>query len=167
MTTITLNIPLSSFLQKYLTKKYGTEHDVNRRTWFGRYIIDLLDKNYRKSNVDLKKDSFYPVHVSSAIIKEVGFDMSATKLKLLEEMINKVFLNDLYSYINVSMGNELKFHNARHNSINKQNATQAIAQFLKFYDIHESELCQDSVYRNFNRVRKSDKNELLKKVSTS
>ncbi len=163
--TITLNIPLKSFLKKYLTHKYGEEHDISRRTWFGRYIIDILDKNYKKSNVDIKKDSFYPVHVSSCIIKEVGFDISATKLKLLSEMIYKVFLNDLYSYIEVSIGNNLSFFNEKHESINKQNVLQAISQFLKFYDINESELSPDSVYRNFYRERKSDKKEKKKKAT--
>ncbi len=124
--TITLNIPLKSFLKKYLTHKYGEEHDISRRTWFGRYIIDILDKNYKKSNVDIKKDSFYPVHVSSCIIKEVGFDISATKLKLLSEMIYKVFLNDLYSY----QMDEIKYQ-VTHKSGSKMLFKYSLKGFLK------------------------------------
>lgn len=155
---ITLNIPLKSYLKKYLTQKYGNTHCVSRRSWLGRYLVDLLDKNYRKTKADIKKEDFYPISIPSSIVKEVGFDISATKLKHLVEMIDKVFLNDLYSYIEVSVGSNLKFYNEEHESINKQNTLRAISQFLKFYTITEDEKSPDSIYRTFYRDRKSDKN---------
>lgn len=46
---ITLNLPLEPYLVKYLTKKYGPQHIVNRNTWLGSYFIELLDKQYRRS----------------------------------------------------------------------------------------------------------------------
>lgn len=153
---ITLNIPVKSYLKKYLTHKYGTTHCVSRRSWLGRYLVDLLDKNYRKIKTDIKKEDFYPINIPASIVKEVGFDISATKLKHLAEMIQKVFLNDLYSYIEVSVGSELKFFNKNHESINKQNALRAIDQFLTFHNITEDEISIDSIYRTYNRNKKRD-----------
>lgn len=156
---ITLNIPLKPYLKKYLTQKYGNIHCVSRRSWLGRYLIDLLDKNYRKTKTEIKKDDYYPISISSSIVKEVGFDISTTKLKHLVEMIDKVFKNDLYSYVEVSVGSNLKFYNPEHDSLNKQNTLRAIGQFLHFYAITEDEISVDSIYRTFYRDRKNDKNK--------
>ncbi|WP_340074515.1 hypothetical protein [Leptobacterium sp. I13] len=155
--TITLNIPLKTYLKKYLIQKYGDTHYVSRRSWLGKYLISILDKQYRKAKVDISKDSFYTISVPPTIVKEVGFNISAVKMKYLEEMIQKVFLNDLYSYIEISVGSRLKFLNKEYDSINKQNTMQAIVQFLKFYEIAEDEVSIDSLYRTFYRYRKSDK----------
>lgn len=155
---ITLNLPLKTYLKKYLIHKYGPTHCVTRRSWLGRYLVDLLDKNYRKNTGDIKGEDVYPISIPSSIVKEVGFDISPAKLKNLSDMIAKVFLNDLYSYIEVSTGSNLKFYNETHDSINKQNTLRAIAQFLKFHNIEEDEISADSLYRAFYRDRKTEKN---------
>lgn len=160
---ITLNIPLKPYLKKYLTQKYGNTHLVSRRSWLGRYLIDLLDKNYHKKKVNIKKEDYYPISIPCWIVKEVGFDISAAKLNNLENMIHKIFLNDLYSYIEVSVGSKLKIYNEKYESINKQNTLGAIFQFLNFYAITEDEISPDSIYRSFYRNRKSDKNNEDKK----
>ena len=59
--------------------------------------------------------------------------------------------------VNLFFENDLKFHNEKHDSINKQNRLKAISQFLDFYDITEEELKLDSVYRTIDRRLKSDK----------
>lgn len=151
-----LDIPLESYLKKYLTKKYGNKHIITRRLWLGKYLIAILDKTYRKRKKEINKTSYYTVYIPSSITKEVGYDISATKLKYLSEMIHKVFLNDLYSYIKVSVGSNLNFINDKNNSINKQNVLQAIFQFLKYYSINDSELNSESIYRTFSRHKKKD-----------
>jgi pyrrolidone-carboxylate peptidase len=131
------------------------------------YIVDLLGKEYRRSKVEIKNESFYTVSIPVSIVKEVGFYICGMKLKNLSKMIHKIFLNDLYGYIEVSVGNELKFYNAQHKSLNKQNVMRAISQFLQFYDISEDEISIDSIYRNFYRDRKSDKSQKDKKELAS
>ena len=155
--TTSLNIPLKPYLTKYLQKKYGNSHTVSRVSWLGKYVIDILDKQYRKKTMPFKNTSFYRLDVPLSIIKESGFDISIVKLKNLEEMIEKVFRNDLYSYIEVSVSSDLKFYNEVYQSDNKQNKMKAIAQFLKFYGINEDELSIDSLYRDFNRNTLHDK----------
>lgn len=154
---VVLNVPLKPFLKKYLTHKFGDSHRVSRTSFLGSYLIDLLDKKYRKSNVTMGKEHSYPLEVPHSVVHRVGFDISPVKLKHLAEMIYKVFLNDMYSYIDVSIGNELVVINKQHDSINKQNIVKAISQFLKFFDIKEDEISSDTLYRSYNRSLKTDK----------
>jgi len=157
--SITLNIPIKSHLKKYLTHKFGEEHSVSKKSWFGRYLVDLLDKDYRKTKTILNESSYYTVGIPNYIFNEVGFDISNVKLKHLNDMINKVFLNDMISYIEVSVGNKLHFLNEHHNSLNKQNVQKAIKQFLDFYNINEDELSVDTVYKSYFRNKKKDKSK--------
>ena len=154
---ITLEIPIKPYLKKYLTKKYGEVHQVKKNSLLGGIIIDVLDKQYRKQSIDVDRKSWYKVSVPATIVKEVGFDISFLKLKKLAEKIYTIFYNDLETYIKLSIENDLKFHNEKHDSINKQNRLKAIAQFLDFYNITEEELKLDSVYRIIERRLKSDK----------
>ncbi|WP_281980478.1 hypothetical protein [Tenacibaculum mesophilum] len=156
---VVLNIPLKPYLKKYLHKKFGDIHHASRSSWLGAYVIDILDREYRKSNVTIKKEDFFPVVIPYSVICDVGFSVSKVKLQRLEVMIRKVFFNDLYSYIEVSRDNELKIYDEEHNSIIKQNAIRAISQYLSFFDINEDELSADSVYRQYYRDKKSDKKE--------
>jgi hypothetical protein len=160
--TVTLCIPMKSYLRKYLQKKYGDTHVVSRRSWLGRYFIDLLDKQYRKTKVDFEKEDYYQVIVPASIVKEVGFDLSNTKVKSLGDMIHKVFINDLYSYIEVSVGSKLSFKNEQFESYNKQNVFQAIIQFLDYYDIGDDEIKVESLYRNYSREQESDSKKKYK-----
>lgn len=153
---VSINLPLKPHLKKYLVKKYGDSHVVSRHSWLGRYIIDLLDKNYRKNKANIEKGEFYTFVVPASIIQQIGFDVSPAKYNDLAIMINKVFLNDLYSYIDVSIAAELKFHNPDHDSINKQNRMRAISQFLLHYGITEDEVAVSSIYRAFDRETKRE-----------
>lgn len=157
--TISLNIPLKPYLTKYLVQKYGNTHTVSRNSWLGNYVIELLTKQYRKHKAIQKTETYFTIEIPLTIMKESGFDISTDKLRRLEIMIDKVFRNDLDSYIAVSIGCELKYYNEQFSSLNKQNVVKAIEQFLGFYNITEDELSPDTIYRDFYRSKKSDKPE--------
>ncbi|WP_145993512.1 hypothetical protein [Tenacibaculum dicentrarchi] len=154
---ITLNIPIKPYLKKYLTQKYGEKHTVRKSTLLGSIIIDILDRTYRKEKVTLQSAVTYPVTVPSSVVQNIGFDISFVKLKKLESRVYKIFYNDLESYMNVSIGEELKIINEKNQSINKQNRIKAIEQFLRHYSISEDEISADSVYRAMSRMAKVDK----------
>lgn len=148
---ISVNIPLKGYLKKYLLKKYGNSYTVNRTDWLGKYLVDLLDKQYRKKGSFNELD-FYTIIVPSTIIKEVGFDMSAVKMKHFESMIDKVFRSELETYIEVSLSAELYTRDA--SKYYKQNTLQAMEQFLKRFDIYEDDLKLESLYRDYARKKK-------------
>lgn len=153
--TVTLNIPLKAYLTKYLIQKYGTVHCVSRNSWLGNYIIEILTKEYRKQKALVNSAAFYTIEIPVTIMKETGFDISTEKLRRMEIMIDKVFRNDLESYIEISMAHELKHFNHDFQSLNKQNVTKAIEQFLVYYKISEDEISADTLYRDFFRSKKS------------
>ena len=160
--TVTLNIPLKPYLTKYLNLKYGTVHNVTRSSWLGNYIIEILTKQYRKQKALVKSTSFYTIALPITVLKESGFDISTEKMRRLEIMIEKVFRNDLDSYIGVSIGCDLKHFNHDFQSMNKQNVAKAIDQFLRFHEISEDELSADTLYRDFFRSKESDKTKKSK-----
>lgn len=147
----TVNLPLAPYLIKYLKKKYGDSYYVSRTTWLGAYVIDILDKEFRPSRATIKPTTFYPITVPFSVIRDVGFSMTLVKFIRLEVVINQVFLNDLYTYIEVSKDKELKVINPKYNSLIQQNIKTAISQFLDYYNISEDEKSEDNVYRQYNR----------------
>lgn len=164
--SVTLNIPLKNYLTKYLNQKYGNMHCVTRSSWLGSYIIEILTKQYRKQKAAVNSQAFYTIEIPVTIMKETGFDISTEKMRRMEIMIEKVFRNDLESYIEVSIGCDLKHFNHDFQSLNKQNVTKAIEQFLSFYKISEDELSADTLYRDFFRSKESDRVKSVKKETT-
>lgn len=161
--SIDLPIPIDTYLKKYLVSKYGEVHRVTRDSWLGRYVIETLGRKYKREKQGTKKKDFYHLSIPNSVIKEDGFFYSQKKSKAFADMIEEIFYNDLYSYIEVSIGNELKFVNDKSKNFNKQNVYKAIEQFLGFYDISEGELRLDSVYRRYSRYKISDKDDIEKK----
>ena len=70
--SITINLPLKPYLIKYLTKKYGTYHIVNRTSWLGSYLVELLDKQYRRKG-NIKDGAYYSLVVSKKNNKRSRF----------------------------------------------------------------------------------------------
>lgn len=161
--SVSFHLPIKPYLKKYLLKKYGDSFVVSRNSWLGTYIIEILDKDYRKSNAQLDRKSSYEIKVPSSIVIRNGFDISSTKMKKLDEMIRYIFVSDLSSYIEVSKASGLHFKNTAHKSFNKQNAMQAIYQFLEFYGIEEGDLRVESLYRDYQRQKDSDNDANSKK----
>ncbi len=152
---------------KYLQKKYGDHHIVSRNSWLGTYLIELLDKKYRKTGT-IKDGNFYQIIVPKNIIKEVGFDMAPIKYNKMEQMVEKLFRSDLYSYIEVTIENELLvqvcksyFKQNGDLLLHKQDVMKAIRQFLKSYNITEEDLKLESMYRDYGRHMKRIRTRVL------
>jgi|GEM_PF-5379025 len=160
--SVTFNLPLKPYLKKFLIKKYGTNYTVSTNSWLGKYIIELMDKEYRRGNVKFDKKNCYQLVIPASVVSRIGFDISPTKIRMLESMIQKVFNSELYSYIDVTLGSNLFFYNEEHNSYNKQKINRAILQFLKVHEIFENEIEPESIYRDYSRYRESDNNKAVK-----
>lgn len=151
--TIIINMPLKSYLCKFLKKKYGNYHKVSVRSSLGIYLSDLLDKTYRKEHKVLNTDSFYPFHFPKTIIEKQGFDMSAAKMKKFEMFLQKLFLSSMDDYITATIHNCLV--TKKDNSIYKQDVLNAMKQFLNTYEVSEDELKLDNLYKNYYRKKRS------------
>lgn len=149
--SISVKLPVKNYLKKYLTKKFGDSYRVNRTDWVGKYLIDLLDKQYRRKGT-IKEDAFYKIEVPSSVVKEVGFDMSVTKMRHFESMIDKVFRSELETFIDVSISSNLYFN--VNSKFHKLSVMKAMQQFLETFEISEDDIKLESLYRNFARKKK-------------
>lgn len=150
--TIIINMPMKSYLCKFLIKKYGNYHKVSANSSLGIYLSDLLDKHYRKQNHPLSCKSFYPFHFSKTMVEKQGFDMSAAKMKKFELFVQKLFRSSMDDYITTSIASNLVIVKDR-NQLNQQNVLKAMQQFLDYFDISEDELKLNSLYRDYSREK--------------
>lgn len=150
--TITINMPMKSYLRKFLLKKYGSSYKVSSNSLLGIYLIEILDKQYRKDHKQIRQKNYYPLIIPKSIVERVGFDMPTAKMKRFEVMLSKLFKDELESYIKVTTTLEL-YVNINDNKY-RQDIMKAMKQFLEYYKISEDELKLDSLYRDFSRQQK-------------
>lgn len=147
--SIIINMPLKSYLVKFLTKKYGTQHKVSLHSTLGIYLSDLLDKQYRKETKIIKGKSFYPFMVPKTMVEKNGFTICGSKMKRFETFMQKLFLSSLDDYITTTCSSNLVIQ--RDEKQYKQDVLNAMKQFLACYQVTEDEIKLDSLYRNYKR----------------
>jgi len=158
--TFTVHLPIKSYLKKYLIKKYGTSYKISSNSLLGIFLIEILDKQYRKEHRQIKEKNYYPIIIPKVIVEKVGFDFPTSKMRRFELMIKQLFRNELDSHVDIAINAEL-YVNINDKKY-KLDVMKAIKQYLEFYDITEDELRLDSLYRDYKRI----KNEIgHKKVS--
>lgn len=150
--TIIINMPLKSYLCKFLTKKYGTYHKVSINSSLGIYLTDLLDKKYRKDHRVLKTKTAYPFHFPKTIVEKQGFDMSSAKMKKFELFVQKLFRSSLDDYITTSISSGLVIPLEKNQY--KQDVKKAMQQFLECFGISEDDIKLESLYRDYSREKK-------------
>lgn len=164
--SITINMPMKPYLRKFLLKKYGSSYKVKHHSLLGTFLIEILDRQYRKGDHKIRQKAYYPFHIPKTIVERVGFDMPPQKMKRFEDMLFWLFKDELESWVDVSIAANLYI------DINdkkyKLSVMKAISQFLEFYDIREDDLKLESAYRDYKRQKNeigqektSDTNELV------
>jgi hypothetical protein len=148
---IVISIPVKNHVKKYLVKRYGTIHQVSKKTFIGLFLLQLLEKKIAKPEKEIKKGFFYELEVPEYYFNTKGFNVDANKLAVLGICLEKLFIEDFYSFVD----NEL--------AKGDMTAKKAIKLFFSIYDLTENDLNQDSMYRNYQRF--SGENIKLKKQS--
>lgn len=149
-----IHMPMKSYLRKFLQKKYGTNYEVSSNSLLGIFLIEILDKQYRKDHKKIIQKDYYPLIIPKYIVERVGFDMPTSKMKRFEEMLVKLFKTELESYIKLTIESELyvKIDDKKY----RQDIMKAIKQYLDYFDITEDELKLESLYRDFNRNKQTN-----------
>jgi hypothetical protein len=146
---IVISIPVKNHVKKYLVKRYGSIHQVSKKTFIGLFLLQLLEKNISKPEKGIKKAFFYDIEVPEYYFNTKGFNVDANKLAVLSICLEKLFIEEFYSFVD----NELAKGDVT--------AKKAIKLFFSIYDLTENDLNQDSMYRNYQRF--SGENIKLKK----
>ena len=136
---IVIRIPIKCHVKKYLIKRYGSVHQVSKKTFIGLFLLQLLEKKVEKPEKEAGKGSFYEIEVPEYYFNVNGYSIDKNKLKFLSVCLERLFFEDFYSFVD----NELIKGNLT--------AKKAIRLFFTIYDITENELNQDSMYRNYQR----------------
>ena len=164
--SITIDLPVQSYLKKFLVKQYGCNLIVNRNSLLGLYIINLLDNNYTKKGT-IKNGFAYKITIPKTIINEVGFNLPPGKFNSLESWLDKLFRSHVFNYIEITIDNELLvnlnspvYHYERKHGINKQDVIKAITQFFNSYDIKEEDFKFETMYRQFMRYQEKKNSKI-------
>lgn len=136
---IVISIPVKNHVKKYLIKRYGPMHQVSKKTFIGLFLLQLLEKKIEKPEKEVDKTNVYEIEVPEYYFNTKGYSIDNNKLKLLGICLEKLFIEDFYSFID----NEL--------AKGDLSAKKAIRLFFGIYDITENDLNSDSMYRNYQR----------------
>ena len=52
---ILISIPVKNHVKKYLAKRYGTTHQVSKKTFIGLFLLQLLEKKIDKPEKETEK----------------------------------------------------------------------------------------------------------------
>lgn len=141
---ITLKIPCKSYVRKYLIARYGLNHTITKSSFLGIFLYDKLSKDF-ENGYDYKKcDDHYEVVLTEWLVKSEGHTISVDQLQYIGHALGVLFREDLYTHVRNEMNNS-------------KNATAAIKSFLHKYNITESDLKFDSVYRDYKRRKLKNK----------
>ena len=149
----TVKIPVRPHLKKFAVKYYDADNEIitaNKHTTLGIAVESILRNRYQVNTTKIE-------HYSDHLTLELNQDSSNLELRIrrlayLNYILEKEFKKAMFIFVSAHV-------------INFIPALTAIKNFLKFYQIAESEYGSDSAYRQWLRMsnqeykRKSMKNQ--------
>lgn len=136
---VVISIPVKSHVKKYLVKRYGSVHQVTKKSFIGLFLLEMLQRKVEPPMREVKKETNYDIHVPEFYFNKKGYHVDHVKLKFLSVCLERLFFEDFYHFVDNEMLKE------------KPNARESIKFFLSVYEIQEDELKLESMYRNYQR----------------
>lgn len=138
---ITIHLPVTTYLYKFLEFKYGQDYKASEADWFGLLVINTLT---RKSNFDYasqrpKCQAFYSITISFRKAEAAGFFITNRHGEQLAKAIDKLFREEIY--INAIMNYEN--HGIEYKS--------SIEKMIRSMGISEDDLPYETIRKDFNR----------------
>ncbi len=142
--TITIALPVKSYIKKYLETQYGADYKVNISDSFGILILNVLHKktsyyNYKREK-DNREESF-PIHISLSNFEKYGCGITDMQLYLIHKSIDYDFRMSMFQ---AAVINHRKF-GIRYK--------ESIESFLDSFNISEDELSYSTIRKDFNRKK--------------
>lgn len=151
---ITIEIPVKSYLKKYIEASFGGNIKLSERTWIGIIIYNVIKRKTFKNNYDYKP-------IGKDINAKMQFKISSDK----SYRYGCVLLPTQIYYINLALDNLFKGEIVKQALINQSNYNidfkTSILTILDAYDITEDELNYQSIRKYFNRNYQKYKNRLI------
>jgi len=151
---ITIEIPIKSYLKKYIEVSFGENIKLSERTWIGIIIYNVIKRKTFKNNYDYKP-------VSEDINAQMQFKISSDT----SYRYGCILLPTQIYYINSALDGLFKGEIVKQALINQNNYgidfKTSILTILDAYDITEDELNYESIRKYFNRNYQKYKNRLI------
>lgn len=144
-----MQVPVPSFINKYLTVKYGKTLKLSKKSVLGLCIIEFSTKRYIKPNKHHKNNSTYTIHVYDYYFTRRKYNIRADKLKFIASLMVQIFYEDLFTSVDVAV------------TTNNTYAVTAIKNYLDYFNIEEDDLKLRTAIERYKRYKKSKKNTFL------
>lgn len=141
---LTIRLPVSSYIKKFLVAVYGDAYRVSVTDDFGILILNILQKKsiyykYNRKNDD--RNTNFSIHISFSNFEKYGCVISEQQLYQINKSLDSNFRTTMYrnAIINFhSFGVQYK---------------KSILAYLNSYGITEEEMKYTSVRKDFNRKK--------------
>lgn len=145
---IILNIPVPTYLYKYLTVLYGTPYKPTMYDELGVMILSSLERKVTCPDIlELKTwkgkeiDKFFVVQISLSQFERKGFYLFNEKIHQIQTFIDNQFRLNMYRNAAIN------FHQL------KIPYKDSILSFLSSYGITEEDFSYESIRKDFNRKK--------------
>lgn len=138
---ITLHLPVSAYLIKYLEAKYGEEYKATETDWFGLLIISTLSrKSADHYHINRKSENlYYTVTLGISKAEHCGFFITQRKGDQIAKAIDNHFREQMYMQAVLNYQNfEIDYKTS-------------ILNYLESFNITEEDLHYETVRKDFNR----------------
>lgn len=150
---ITIYLPVSFAIKKFLTQKFGEEYELNQSEWLGILVSSLLSKknsNWENRFQHCNVGEVYKFTMKLSYADKHGIMISPTQEYLLRKSLENIFRENLYEQAIINK------------SLYDIDYKTTIENLLEFYGIVEEDKCYyQSLIRDFNRK----KDHILKGLS--
>lgn len=148
---ITITIPVKISVKKYLIKRYGLVHTISKKSFFGLLVLELLNNKVESPERDFLGFEKYELKIPEYYFNIKGFSINRNKAKFLGNCLEKLFFEDFHAFVDLEL-------------MKGANAMKSIKLFLAVYEIQESEMKLESMYRNYQRYSKEQIKEKKKQT---
>lgn len=143
---ISIHLPVSPAIKKYLEVRLGKNYHLTINDWFGGILINMLEnkscKPYEPSNKSQsQKTETFTITVSMSMADKNGFNIQPKHEAQINKIIDDIFREDMYIQA---------ITNKKNYFIEFQTS---ISNILDSYDITDDEMSYESIKRDFSRKR--------------
>ncbi len=135
---ITKEIPVSLHIKKYLEYNFGKNYVFNQKDFFGKIIVSVFRKGYRK-RVVVKCDTSYTINLKQYQIDVIGNLIEWENCVSLNKAVDSFFRAQVFFYMDMQR------------KLDEDNAYPSMVQCLYEMNITEEDINYDSLYRDYKR----------------
>lgn len=139
---ITIEIPVSPHVNKFLNIMYGNNYILDTRSTLGKAIFVLLQKKVKLVKINPEvNNSIFKIKIPDIRTKLGGCYIHQNNINMISQYCDRYFRDILYMNTLIQSVHE------------SENIKKGMRRVLEVFDISEEDIALDSLYRDFMRKR--------------